>query len=758
MGTKNQRKNQEERQCTCSQLNCNIELLKFDDLLLHFTKCGNFSPDFEKRIALQHPEEFIRAVCCSKSFLKNDRYSFLQELPLPESLCVHQQVWKLFYERECHYREKLTTEFDKYLNDLPLTPEQAFWKAFCDITCWMEMYRDKYEGMNDVTMQHLCEIYAWFMEYLLRKDKFKCLHLSGKGKELFFQYMGGIAPSREDWFKENQLFPLILKYISFHRDLVDLYCYDTTVTPQMIHENLYLIQSPYDFYRWRLNGVRYLINEKRYDADVDVIIDELIKDGTVHIPGEGENYEMNKEFQIAEFKTLRFLDDMQIDHFEWKGKQMPIQQLLTPLMGISFNKKWRYEKMLEKQNGDTWFVKYAKLVAENVQKNHFEFPFTLLSIEEYLGMYKNASMGDFHTELIDLFSFQFNDKKFQWGQKCFDVFRKPFIRIDNNLICPTMFLGRNEWFYSFINAALENLALPKNIELQKKVSDLMEKFVEELFENKIRIREIHTNAKGKNGKGDIDIWVESDKDILLIQLKRTKLRPTLAGAFYEFIQTDLHAVAQISECEIDNPENKRVTRWIVSTSYERCMERINGILKINYYDLIYNLRTVVYTDLGQFINHIENDEDMRKYVKNAVRIGQDAQMSFGLPLSVQSPNAYRICLPTRQEENNEEFVMFNKALELQKAQKTQKAIRILQHLSERCPNDCEVWYALANMYAEEKLYEKAFDCYETALRIVPDDPWIIRNYAITCNEAKKFDKYFELLQIRKIKYWFLDFS
>ena len=618
------------------------------------------------------------------------------------------------------------------------------------------MYRDKHEGLKDMTMQNLCEIYAWFMEYLLRKDKFKCLHLSEKGKESFLQYMGKIPPSCEDWFKENQLFPLILNYISFHRDLVDLYCFDTTVTPQMIHGKLYLVQSPYDFYRWRLNDVRYLMNDVRYDDRSDAIIEELMKEGEIHIPGEGENYEINKEFLPVQIKTLDILSDLQIDHFGWKEKLIPIQQLLAPLMEISYNKSIRYEQGLYEQEGANWFIKSRKLFMSHAKDGREVLPFTWLTVEEYLSMYKDDDFGNSHAELIDLFAFEFNEKEFQWGQKCFDVFRKPFIKIGENLICPTMFLGRNEWFYTFINAALENLALPKNKKLQKKVSDLMEKFVAKLFEDKNGTWKVRTNLKGENEEGDIDIWVESDKDILLIQLKRTKLRTTLAGAYYEFIQTDVPAAEQISECEIDNPDNKRVTRWIVSTSYERCMERINGILKINYFDLIYNLRTLVYTDLRKFINHIENDDDMREYVKNAVRIGQEAQMVFGLPLSVQSPNAYRICLPTRQEGHSEEITLFNKALELQKKQKTQKAIKILQHLSERYPDDDVVWYTLGRFYADEKNMEDAITCLEKCLNLVQDDPFYLKEYSLLCNKSKNFDKLREILEMWRDKYWFLE--
>ena len=571
-----------------------------------------------------------------------------------------------------------------------------------------------------------------------------------------------VCKGRKTWYDENRLFPLMYDYFYFKEDILDLYCYDMTVSPEIKHDNLFLKQKPLDYYLWKIQEARYTLTERHYKEWGQQRVEDCVSEGSMDIKGQGLKYQFNVDLNTDIYKILMFFEDMRVPYFIINNREIPIPHIICPLYGLATNKLIRYECRIVNIPYLDWYKKMAILLRESIKEKVEMLPFTILGTMEYLEMYKDeGNNGEFHNELLDLFSFTVNADDFSWEQKSlYDVYTKPFIRIGDMLICPSAFLARNTWFYTFYRASMENLA--KHVDFQKECSNQMEIYVEKLFKDKNPRWTVLRNYETENG--DIDIYVESEDIILLIQLKRTKLRATLADAYFDCLRTDKKAAKQLNDSVVKNLENKRIVKWIVSTSYIKCMQKINGILKINYFDLIYHLRTLKYNNLREFIEFIENDGDLRNICKKFQEISNNstaasevldlARNILCLPLKMVEPSVYNIPL---QNDNYSDDNQFNKALELEKNGKRRTAIKILETLTCSYPDFYKYWLALANMYAEEKQYAKAFDCYEEALRIVPDDPWIIRNYAITCNEAKKFEKYSELLQILKTKYWFVDF-
>ena len=72
------------------------------------------------------------------------------------------------------------------------------------------------------------------------------------------------------------------------------------------------------------------------------------------------------------------------------------------------------------------------------------------------------------------------------------------------------------------------------------------------------------------------------------------------------------------------------------------------------------------------------------------------------------------------------------------------------------PEDYIVWNALGNIYADMENFSKSFDCFEKALEIIPDDPYIMREYALALRDSGNKEKAYEMRDKIVEKYWFLD--
>lgn len=768
--TRNQRKEQSLedefwRTLDVKELNC------------YFFNChrhGHYDIAFELEVVKRQPELYVQAVRATKSFLKEERYWFFKkEVVLPENLSVHKRVWDVFYQIEHDFQMKIPKEFEHYLEILPENKEDAFFKAYSDVVCWIESIRFRRNESETIVITHACApLYGMFMEMLLRNSKFKTLTISDRKLCIskLYENMLLVCKEGEHWQKGNRLFPLIYQYLEFQEDVLDLYCYDMTVSPEIINGRLFLKQPPIDYYRWKMQDARYALAEHHYREDAEELEKELVDTGKMKIKGADEVYQTNIDLNADIFKTFMFFDDLKIPSFKFEEKEIPIGDIISPLYGLAANKSMRYEGEIVNMPHENWFLSMEKLRCKSILFDKEMSPFTIIGEDEFLEMYKDDSTtGEFHKELVRMFSYPINKGDFEWGRDYYDVYRKPFIKLGKMLVCPSAFLARNTWLFTFYRAMLENLAMQENGEYQKQCSGDMEKYVEQLFKEKNSNWKAYAFSKDKNRDGDVDVYVESDDTILLIQLKRTKLRTTLAGAYFDWIEIDRKAAGQLNKFEVDNPNHKKIFKWIVSTSYAKCLQEIDGVLKVNYFDLIYNLKTLKYNDLRKFIAHIENDDDMRNICENYRNVSRFAHTNpysiyelalerdwMSLPMKTQDPSIYNIPIYTSNE-HYIDFEQYRKALELEEKGKRRQAIKILEILTHDFPDFYNYWSSLANMYAEEKQFEKAIACYEKSLQIIPEDPWILHNYAVTYNEAKKFDKYADLRQLLKTQYWFIDF-
>ncbi len=315
---------------------------------------------------------------------------------------------------------------------------------------------------------------------------------------------------------------------------------------------------------------------------------------------------------------------------------------------------------------------------------------------------------------------------------------------------PMMFFSSNLWFYSFSQAAL----------LQKTYRSETEK-MENHFGDLIKLKKwnvkVINDKEAGELKGDVDIFVEDKDTLLFIQLKRTYFRLNLKDAYNETINTDSKAAKQLNEAEkylekensIYYSKHKPV-KWIVSTSFENIGNKINGCHKVNYFEFLNALKNPEIIKLSDLINELESDKNLKLFASsifNAELPIEDRQIVSDVvkPLGIFESKCYKQFLFSDDEKETEKYnSIFNEAINMGSEGKQNDALILFQKCVSLHPNDGDAFGEIANILANMKIFENSFIAFRKALELLPNDPYISRNYSIALLEA---GKYFDGLQL-----------
>jgi tetratricopeptide (TPR) repeat protein len=279
----------------------------------------------------------------------------------------------------------------------------------------------------------------------------------------------------------------------------------------------------------------------------------------------------------------------------------------------------------------------------------------------------------------------------------------------------------------------------------------MEKQLGECFKIKNWKVKVITQEEANTINGDVDIIVEDDSDTLFVQLKRTFLRLNTEDIYNESILVDGPGRKQLVDAEafltIQNEIYNikyPITKWLVSTSFENVNSEIDECRKINYFELINAISNPETKTLKQLIEDLVQDKSIRALYNSVISAKEDAVLGliiedFGLPLASFELKEYKKAVFTLKKETSIRYKdVFDKAIDLDKNGNKEKAISLLEKCIAMDEKDAEAFGALANVYADVKNYSKAFYSFEAALRLLPNDPMITRNYALALIESGNF--------------------
>ena len=701
--------------------------LRMQLLYNYFSRTELFSKKIEKKIVLEYPEIFINAVRKNKVFLREHRIKFLlDEIVLPEHLIVHKDVWEYFYSQEMELWEAIQKHLKiiiKYsingiLGSLIKTIEEINYK--------LNTRLDK---------QLLGDTYSFFMEMLLCNQTIKNV-LNSTDTETFkgdfFEQL--ITPNLDLDSAVNKCVVIIYNRTSLMLNHVDNYSFNDTITPQYIYESVYFVEDPISYYNWKKDGARYpLMEALYYNKGMELVEAELEYNPDFKIKNrKKEDYEDNKELAERLNGILIALQDLKLDTFFYGIKDeetLPIDKIISPIFGFAYSKYIRYDKQIKalKNNplvSESWQKSYAYLIMNNPTIEIM--PFIYMSKQEYYELNGNVINNvnkNITSHIINLFSETIGDEPFNRFKITYSVFTSPFITFGAHLFCPVSFFTAFSSIYTNINRLLNYKAGKTGKAVETSLCNALKKH---------KFNTIRTDELNKKMDGDADLVVYDEDTVLLIQVKRTKLRFDFKTQYDEFITIDSHAANQLNEAEtflkgknrVFKIGNRKVKKWIVSNSFEKINTNIEGCLKVNYLELMMflnNTEGMTFNTLQDFIDFNEADA----YYKTTAKATSVFKEHF--ELDEISKYVYPVFSFDTNKANKYRHYC-NKGLKLNKEENHKAAIKAFNYALQLEGEDVEVHGAIANVYADMKSIQNASIHFKKALQLLPNDPFISRNY------------------------------
>jgi hypothetical protein len=551
-------------------------------------------------------EKFVTSIRFTQGFLDENVIKLLDQLEIPAEFSNHQKLWKTLFTEDQEYWKQILCNSDNWRN---ASVEQFLG----NLINWLEIKR--FEDGSNERLHLLSKTYNFIISLYLSKYYEIAKDISFENLDVsFWNYFE----------KPNSLmlesFDSILNYVWIQESVIIPYSYDFNIVPHFENNSLdFVFKSNEVFSDWKKDGIRYRLNLLRYKKRGMEISSYLIHEKGVTIPkGKSEQDQLNNlELFINSRTTDSFLIDLHLNKMIINKKEYNTQTVVQPILAYSFNRRLRYEDILEKlrPESNSWQWSYFQLNEISKNNDNDCFPFFLISEEDYITHNLQANheeQQNVYKELIHQFGYRITNKyKFDRHNLGYDVWQNPFIRLGEMLFCPMMFFAQNEWFYTIVQTVLKNH--DHNVIIRKPSSSEME---EDLFRRfSVCNSHWHCQIPKFPHDGDLDLIVSDGETDLLIQLKRTYFRTNLKDAYFETIRSDRKAVSQLVKGKqflIDNPNcyklSEKSIKWLVSTSFENVNQVFDNCRKVNYLDLIWILENKKFETINQLNDYLQSDQ------------------------------------------------------------------------------------------------------------------------------------------------------
>ena len=725
-----------------------IESNLLDDLLYdYFSKEKIHSETLEIKLSELFPENFVKAVRTTQVFLDTNRLTFFKNLPLLQKFKEHVMLWENLQKEELklwNTISKESSELFKFEVDYVLS----------EVVFWLE--NERYSDNSQQKLTKLGTVYNFFIEFYLHSAKEPVNIVLEKCNQTFHKLVfEKIKSNKIIDPKIHSILTAIRHWISFNEDVLQAYCFDLEINPLIENDCLYFVQNPKHYYKWKLDGLRYNKVSFDYQLKAQETISNLIIQNKLIIPGKTESdFEMNFDAAVKLKKIELFLHDATIPNYIHNGKKISIDRIFHGIITDATHKLYRYENNIEqfKSVSTDWFDNYLKIIALSVKNKIEILPYLLINKETYVALVKEVTgISEEDTSLsFDILSYKTNKKKgFNRFNIKYNVWTKPFFKMGSSFFCPMLFFATNDSFFAATQMAIQHLNW--NFSERKSTATEMEIYLGNTFEQKGYKVKVIEDKEANSVKGDVDIIIEDANTTLFIQLKRTYFRLLTKDAFNESVQSDKKASEQLNDAEISLKQENNIynlkqkpVKWIVSTSFEGINTNVKGCRKINYFDLLFALENNKIKSLAELIAHLEKDRNMISL--DDLENNLDVLKDFGLPLKLKEPETFKQCVYHFKKDTNY-IEMLNKGISLY-SKNVIKAIKILEQCAKINENDVTVYATLGNCYANLKEVTSMKKAFENALAIIPNDPYVKRNYALALIENESYyDGLIKLLEL-----------
>ena len=568
---------------------------------LYYAKSNRLSPSFEYNVASIFPEKLVRSVRRTRAFLEEDRIHHLLNLKLPEEYQLHQKVWEDFYQEFIQIGSKI----EQLKSELTTTKIEV---DLAGAVVWLEQKRF---NRSDMEMYLLAATYSRFIEHyfngLLVKDYSfnNTLYTESFLKILSHQRINPV----------ERYLNALHSFTYFTTNDLEPYAFDDNCIPVAFGNGFKLdYKSKEELNNWRNDEARYGLVKLVYKSRAAQIVNELEKEGELKIPKGKllEDEELNRAGTISEMGVSLFLMDLELSHFSLEKKTVPFQPILSLFNGLVVNLKDRYERhlLLASEQVNSFQEAYLRIFQQGLELDIVMISDFTMAIDEFVSHCKKALPGIKQEEcedLITLFSYTPDpEKTFDLLRTNYDIWFNPFLKFKNHIFCPTFLLARNSLHFPFAQAMLKNNHQTK---LNASAKDMEKSLVRILQQQGWKAEQLDENDP-RNDEGDVDVLLESEKSIVLIQLKRTFFRTDLESAYNEAETRTRKAAQQLRDAHntfINAGESRKVHQWIVSTSFENLYQRHEKALKLNYFEIIQSFHVAAFNSLEEWIEYMEND-------------------------------------------------------------------------------------------------------------------------------------------------------
>ncbi len=726
-------------------------------LFNYFSKEKNFSDKLETQLAKKLPFRFVKAVRTSQVFIKKDRLIYLKDVPLKSELSVHKKVWTNLQQIE-------ETIWSDIQNNLEKVLKIDIEEVLTETIFWLET--ERYHSDSKAKQYELATTYSFFINLYLHNTEqivnanFSIDEVSNLDKTFLTKVTEKVKAKSEINPEISRLLKSINNWTSFNSNLLQAYCFDLNIKPKLENGIIYFNQKPINYYKWHLDGIRYEKNRIDYQEKATHLVSEEVGNRTLIIPGKSEEDLSNNMLgAIRERKMRLFLKDLNIYDTPYKKIENGLYKIFSTILAFSFNRFYRYEENLDyfKKTSNNWYEAYFKIFRLSIKKRTVITAFLLMDADEYVRRNENVFPcfdKQIFKEAFKILSYSINKKyKFNRFHSNYDVWHKPFIQIGKIYFSPMLFFANNDWFFSSSQVAID--ITNKNLSIRKKTATEMENCLGDKFLEKGYKVKVIDDKQANKIEGDVDIIVEDEKTTLFIQLKRTYFRLNPKDAYYESMTSDKKASRQLNEAVKSLKKKndfyniyKEPVKWIVSTSFEFINTDIETCNKINYFDLLFALENKDLKSLNQIVKYLESNNNLFSFhnIKDD-NLEKATQLLgiIGLPLELVEPRKYLSPVFTDNNYDKKYNELYSKAISLYQ-KKDKQAIKILNRCLLTNDNDIDVYGALGNCYANLKDLTNLQKAFEKALGIIPNEPYIKRNYALALIENKQYFKGIKMLQ------------
>ncbi|MFD1014407.1 tetratricopeptide repeat protein [Winogradskyella rapida] len=732
--------------------------------LLHnyFSKTDVFNELLEIKLAKEYPSIFIEAIRKNEVFFREDRIDFLlKDDLLKEEYQIHQDVWESFQIEELH----LWKEIEAILLDIEKHPLEHI--LFFTIEYFeTNNFETNFDIVNQST---LAGVYSFFIDLILRNSNIKQEGLSSEQFEMDFVK----SVYESEYIQLKKLVFKCLNYIKkrqvFNSRFFQPYCFNSKFQPRYIYESLHFYESPESYYQWNVDEIRYKVSELVYSKKGSDIVEKQIENAAVIHSRRREDYLDNKTLACNLQALIEVLRDLKLTHFylkeDNKSVKVEVEKIIKPLYVYAFNRYTRYYKVLKSIKAsnslktNNWQIANLHLVVNNQESS--QFPFIYSSEEEYLDLNTKADQEfkrEIGLQVLNQFGFKrLRLKRFDRFNVRYSVIDTPFVILDNYIFCPILFFINFSSQNVYVNSLLKNNNRDTAIQIEDVLNNL-------LVKHKFNVK--HPTKKEVDlVDGDSDLILFDNDNVLLIQVKRTNLRLDYKAQYNELINTDLKAANQLNNAEkyfsnensIFKIGNRKVTKWIVSNSFEKVNTTINDCLKVNYLDIVSflsNTEGMTFKTLPNFISFFNTDTYFTKIAKPLI----DNVDAYKEIFSLTKMNARNFLWKDFDSFKAKKYShYYKKGIELNRKGEHNNGIKALNECLKLEKEDVEVHGAIANMYADIGNYEKAFFHFNKALEIISNNPFVLRNYAIALRESGD-ESFKEVYSQITNKYPFLNMS